>query len=259
MTNRPLLIAGNWKMNSTKQSATALLSAIVRQYTPTQGIKVVVFPPNLYIPLAEQMLSGTGVAWGAQNMSSEDDGAYTGETSSTMLEDFACQYVIIGHSERRSLFAEDNDCIAKKIIKSKQAAITPILCVGETAQQRRANQTMDIIKSQLMAVLSQSQGVELLHNSVIAYEPIWAIGTGETATPEQAQLVHQQIRALVAEYSSQIADELPILYGGSLKAANADNLLRMPDIDGGLIGGASLKEEEFLKIIQIASRIVWNQ
>jgi triosephosphate isomerase len=196
-------------------------------------------------------LSGSGVAWGAQNISQFDAGAYTGEVSGAMLVDFGCRYAIVGHSERRTLFGETSEIVAQKYAAALKAGLTPILCVGETLQQRESGTTETVIAAQLDAVTSRC-GVQSLAHAVIAYEPVWAIGTGKTASPEQAQAVHAYIRGRIGGEDASIAERVQVLYGGSVKAANAGQLFAMKDIDGGLIGGASLDAHEFAAICQAA-------
>ena len=210
-------------------------------------LHLVVCAPYPYLPSVQNALQSTNIAWGAQNVSQFEKGAYTGEVSTSMLKDFGCRYVIVGHSERRALFGENNFIVAEKYLAAQRAGITPILCVGETLEQREAEITEQVIEEQLAAVIELT-GVESLNKSVIAYEPVWAIGTGKTASPQQAQDVHAFIRSSIAKKNAAIAKDLVILYGGSVKANNASDLFAMPDIDGGLIGGASLIATEFVSI-----------
>jgi len=203
--------------------------------------------PFPYLNQAQQLLRNTSVTWGAQDVHQLEKGAYTGEVSASMLCDFGCRYVIVGHSERRALYGESSQLVAEKFVAAQQAGLIPILCVGETLAQREANQTEAVVAEQFDAVIKLA-GVQALQKSVLAYEPVWAIGTGKTASPEQAQAVHLFIRQRIAKLDAKIAQDLLILYGGSVKAANAAELFGMPDIDGGLIGGASLIAEDFLGI-----------
>ncbi len=203
--------------------------------------------PFPYLNQAQQLLRNTSVAWGAQDVHQLEKGAYTGEVSASMLCDFGCRYVIVGHSERRALYGESSQLVAEKFVAAQQAGLIPILCVGETLAQREANQTEAMVAEQVDAVI-QLAGVQALQKSVLAYEPVWAIGTGKTASPEQAQAVHLFIRQRIAKLDAKVAQGLLILYGGSVKAANAVELFGMQDIDGGLIGGASLVAEDFLGI-----------
>jgi triosephosphate isomerase len=197
-------------------------------------------------------LAGTPVAWGAQDVSAHAAGAFTGEVSAAMLSDFACRYVIVGHSERRAYHAESNELVAKKAVAALGAGITPIVCVGETLAEREAGQTVAVVSSQLEAVLTLLDDAAVLR-IVLAYEPVWAIGTGKTATPEMAQEVHAQLRSQLKQKNAVAADTVQILYGGSMKADNARQLMAQPDIDGGLIGGAALKAADFLAIIHAAN------
>ncbi|MBA3757088.1 MAG: triose-phosphate isomerase, partial [Nitrosomonas sp.] len=208
--------------------------------------------PYPYLSSVQNILQHTNISWGAQNVSQYEKGAYTGEVAASMLNDFMCSFVIVGHSERRALFGEDNHTIAKKYIAAQCAGLTPILCVGETFKQRETGTTEQIIEEQLRVVIDAA-GVESLSKAVIAYEPVWAIGTGKTASPQQAQDVHAFIRKGISIQNINIAKELTILYGGSVKANNASELFAMPDIDGGLIGGASLIADDFVAICRALS------
>lgn len=251
---RRQIVAGNWKMNGTRASVTSLLAGLTAGVSSLTGVDVIVFPPYIYIEFVAKLLEQTQMSWGAQNLSPESSGAFTGEISAEMLLDFACKYVIVGHSERRSLFGETNEIVAKKFIQAKLTGLVPILCLGETLVERQQNRTQEVVSRQLGAILELPNGIELLQNSVLAYEPVWAIGTGLTASPAQAQEVHLAIRQQVRDVSVAVAGTLPILYGGSVKAANAAELFAMPDIDGGLIGGASLHAQEFLEICHAAKQ-----
>ncbi|KAA3626392.1 MAG: triose-phosphate isomerase [Proteobacteria bacterium] len=248
---RQPLVAGNWKMNGSRESVDALLTGIKQGLNPQLSTEIVVCPPFVYLGQVAESLQGSGVQWGAQTVSEFDAGAYTGEVAPAMLRDFACRYVIVGHSERRSLYGEGDTTVAKKFAAAQQAGLRPILCVGELLEERDQGITEQVIGRQLDAVLEHS-GVGALADAVVAYEPVWAIGTGKTASPQQAQDVHAFIRGRVAELDATIAAALRILYGGSVKAANAVELFGMPDIDGGLIGGAALQSEEFLAICRAA-------
>ena len=209
--------------------------------------EIVVCAPYVFLGEVETMLEGSGIAHGAQNLSTEASGAFTGEISASMLKDYGCTYVIVGHSERRTFYGEDDALVAKKFAVARAAGLKPILCVGETLEEREAGVTEDVVARQLNAVIDL-EGVDALADGVIAYEPVWAIGTGKTATPEQAQEVHAFIRARIAEKSTAVADKVRIQDGGSMNAGNCVELLAKPDIDGGLIGGASLKADDFLTI-----------
>lgn len=243
---RRKLVAGNWKMHGSLSENEALLSGILAGMGDVKT-DVAVCAPFPYLAQLHGKLSGTAVAWGAQNMSQHAKGAYTGEVSAAMLKDFGCKYVILGHSERRSLYGESDELVAEKYAAAQAAGLTPILCVGETLAEREAGITEAVVARQLDAVLNKS-GVASLAKAVVAYEPVWAIGTGKTATPEQAQAVHAFIRGRIRALDGAVADGLVIQYGGSMKAANAKELLGQPDIDGGLIGGAALVADEFLAI-----------
>ncbi|EXJ14856.1 triose-phosphate isomerase [Imhoffiella purpurea] len=246
---RQPLIAGNWKMNGTKSSADALLNGVVSGSASISKSEIAVCVPFPLLYLGEQLLAGSSVRLGAQNVCTEAGGAYTGEVSAAMLVDFGCRYVICGHSERREYYGETDAIIARKLAACMDAGMTPILCVGETLEHREEGRTEAVIGSQLEGVLSEI-GIDAFDRLEIAYEPVWAIGTGKTATPEQAQDVHVFIRGRIAAQSAVIAEKIRILYGGSMKVANARELLSQADIDGGLIGGASLVADDFLAICQ---------
>ena len=248
---RQTLIAGNWKLNGTKQSIVDLLAGISAGLGAESNVSVAVCAPYIYIPMVEDVLKGGAVTFGAQDVSGHISGAYTGEVSAAMLAEFSCQYCLVGHSERRSLHNETDDETATKFGALKDAGIIPILCVGESLEERDQGITEAVVKKQILAVID-AHGVESIGGVVIAYEPVWAIGTGRTATPDQAQEVHASIRALLASFDKTIAEKTQILYGGSMNPANASALLAMSDIDGGLIGGASLKADDFLAICQAA-------
>lgn len=234
-------------MHGTLAQNAALLDAVRDGMASVPNVDCAVCVPFPYLFQAQQKLSGSNVKWGAQDVHQLDKGAYTGEVSSPMLRDFGCGYVIVGHSERRAYYGESSRLVAEKFLAAQQAGLTPILCVGETLEQRESGVTEAVVAEQLDAVIGLG-GVQALRNAVVAYEPVWAIGTGKTATSSQAQVVHAFIRNRVAAQDGNIAAELCILYGGSVKANNAAELFEMPDIDGGLIGGASLVAEEFLAI-----------
>lgn len=248
---RRSLIAGNWKMHGSRSSVAVLLDGIQSGMTAVRNAEVAVCPPFVYLAQVQTQLTGGAVAWGAQNLSHEKSGAFTGEVSADMLTDFACKYVIVGHSERRAIYGESDALVAKKYAAAQQAKLIPILCVGELLEEREAGATENVVARQLDAVLNSS-GVASFAQAVIAYEPVWAIGTGRTASPQQAQDVHAFIRARLRKLDATIADGVRILYGGSVKAANAAEIFNMSDVDGGLIGGASLKADEFLAICKAA-------
>jgi triosephosphate isomerase len=242
------LIAGNWKMNGRRAMAADWVAAVAPAVP--DGVEALVCPPFPYIEVLRQGLYGDGLALGGQNLAAESDGAYTGGVSGEMLVDLECAYVIVGHSERR-LSGEDDQEAARKCGRAREAGLTPILCVGESLAQREAGETFSVVSRQVGAVLEGESEV-LREGLVIAYEPVWAIGTGHTATPEQAQEVHAALRELVAGYDAGLAEKLRLLYGGSVKADNAASLMAQPDIDGGLIGGASLDADSFLAICRAA-------
>ncbi len=246
---RQALVAGNWKMNGSSQSIRELLDGIVSGLNTKA--EVLVCPPAIYIQQVREMLDGESVEYGLQNISDKESGAYTGETSPLMAKDLGCKYVIIGHSERRALYGESDEDVAAKFCALVDNGLVPILCVGETLEEREAGSTVQVVESQINTVL-QKAGMQRLGDFVIAYEPVWAIGTGLTATPEQAQEVHAAIRELLAQVGAEVAQKTRILYGGSMKAANAAELMAKPDVDGGLVGGASLVAEDFKAICHAA-------
>jgi triosephosphate isomerase (TIM) len=237
---RKPLVAANWKMNGSKSGVDAFFPVLVQE-VESEKVEVVVFPPFVYLQQAVNCAGG--IAIGAQNMSQETSGAFTGEVSAAMLLDTGCRYVLVGHSERRSLYGEDNDCVARKFKAAMDSGLTPVLCVGESLEEREADRTLDVVESQLTAVIDLV-GIDAVAGAVVAYEPVWAIGTGRTASPEQAQEVHGAIRDMLGAAGATTR----ILYGGSVKAENAAALFSQPDIDGGLVGGASLKADEFAAI-----------
>ena len=246
---RRKLIAGNWKMNGSLAANAALLDAI-RAGSPNLNADLAVCVPAPYLAQAQAALSGSVIAWGAQDVSVHESGAYTGEISVAMLKDFACRFVIVGHSERRSLHGESDELVAQKAARALAGGLVPIVCVGETLEQREQGQTNAVVTRQLQAVLD-AVGAQLA-GIVVAYEPVWAIGTGKTATPAMAQQVHELIRASLAQRDAAATSSVRILYGGSMKPDNARELLAMADIDGGLIGGAALKAADFLAIAHAA-------
>jgi triosephosphate isomerase (TIM) len=248
---RRKLVAGNWKMHGSLATNERLLDAVVKAMPTSDAVEAAVCVPFPYLAQTRERLSGTPITWGAQNLSQHSHGAYTGEVSASMLVDFGCRYAIVGHSERRALYGEADAVVAAKFDAALKAGLTPILCLGETLEQREAGVTAQVVSTQLDAVMD-SCGVGTLGRAVVAYEPVWAIGTGRTATPEQAQEVHAMIRERVAARDAAVAKGLQILYGGSVKAQNARELFSRADIDGGLIGGASLVAGDFLAIINAA-------
>jgi len=240
-------------MNGSRAGVVELLDGIKAGMAGVRTAEVAVCPPFVFIPEAAARLAGTAVAWGGQNLSTHASGAYTGEIAASMLTDFGCEYVIVGHSERRTLYGEDDALVAEKFEVARAAGLVPIFCVGETLEEREAGATEEVVARQLDAVLERF-GAQALGGGVVAYEPVWAIGTGRVASPGQAQEVHAFIRARVAAKDAAVAEALRILYGGSMKPDNAAELMAKTDIDGGLIGGASLKASDFLAICQAANR-----
>ena len=242
------LVMGNWKMNGNHHQITQLLNKLLSGVPAGATVECSLFPPSLYIPLVSEKLSNTAIAWGAQNIYPKDDGAYTGEISALMLADYKCRYVLVGHSERRHLFHENEKFIAEKFHHVKEHGMMPVLCVGETIADREKGLIEEVIRQQLLSILEV--GHNDFKNCVVAYEPVWAIGTGRTASPQQAQEIHALIRALIAEIDKEAATKLPILYGGSVNEKNAQSLFAMPDVDGGLVGGASLDAQQFVEIVK---------
>jgi len=253
---RKKIIAGNWKMNKDIHETATLVNGLKEKVKDFKGnVGVVICPPFTSLVVAKSLIQGTQIHLGAQNISQNDDGAFTGEVSAKMLMAIGCEYVILGHSERRQYFKETDELINAKIKKALKANLIPIICVGETLEEREAGVTEKIISTQIKGVLKELSSEEM-HKVVIAYEPVWAIGTGKTATPDQANQVHKFIRKLVAQlYNNTVADGLIIQYGGSMNAENAASLLSQTDIDGGLIGGASLKVDAFMAIIDAGASI----
>lgn len=248
---RQKLVAGNWKMHGGLKSNLQLLQSVVAGVDSLRGMSAAVCVPFPYLAQAQSVLEGTSLAWGAQNLSEQIQGAFTGEVSGAMLQDFACRYVLVGHSERRAIYGETDVLVAEKFAAALAAGLHPLLCVGETLAQRDSGATVAVVAAQVDAVLKRV-GVAAFSGAVIAYEPVWAIGTGRTASAEQAQEVHAAIRAQIAAADASVAGALQILYGGSVKPSNSAELFAMPDIDGGLIGGASLVAEDFLAICRAA-------
>ncbi|WP_144393031.1 triose-phosphate isomerase [Pleionea sediminis] len=248
--SRRSIVAGNWKMNGSPDSIKQLMDALLEHNLADLKCDIIVCPPALFV---ERVLgvAGNRVAVGAQNVNENDKGAFTGEISAQMLKSIGCKYAIVGHSERRQLFAETSEQVALKASALLELGLTPILCVGETLEQREGGETLSVVKSQIDAVVNQC-GIKAFERIVIAYEPVWAIGTGKTASPQQAQEVHSAIRMDLAKQDKSIAEGVSILYGGSVKADNAAELFSEADIDGGLIGGASLIAEDFYQICRAA-------
>lgn len=247
---RKKFVAGNWKMHGSLKGNADLLHGVLSGVAGVTA-EMAVCVPYPYLPQVQGLLSGSNVAWGAQDVSEHAQGAYTGEVSAAMLNDFGCRYVIVGHSERRSYYGDTDAIVAAKCEAALKAGLVPVLCVGETLDERERNVTAEVVTRQMDAVIARC-GIAALARSVVAYEPVWAIGTGRTATPEQAQEVHALIRARVARDDAAVAAGLRILYGGSMKPNNAKELMAQPDIDGGLIGGAALVAADFVAICAAA-------
>ena len=245
---RTPFVAGNWKMHGTKQQVYELVTCITEKISACKSnIDIVLCPPVIYIPYVNSLINSHNLQIGAQNVCYAAQGAFTGEISVAMLQDFSCKYVIIGHSERRKLFAETDDQLAKKFKLAYDCGLTPILCLGETKQEWENSLTFEVVARQLNYVVG-AVGIECFSQAIIAYEPVWAIGTGMTATPEHAEQVHAHLREIISKQDSTLAKQIKIIYGGSVKVENATSLFSCANIDGGLIGGASLKAEEFSEI-----------
>lgn len=248
---RKPLVAGNWKMHGSRNENAALVRSLLDRLPAQCAAEVMVCPPFVYLLDTGRLLRDSAVGLGAQSLCAEAQGAFTGEVSGAMLRDVGCRYVLVGHSERRQLFGEHDALVARKFVAAQSQGLVPVLCVGETLEEREGGQTTAVVARQLDAVLGLT-GVAAFAAAVVAYEPVWAIGTGRNATPEQAQEVHAMIRGRIAALDAAIGASVRILYGGSVKGANAAELFAMPDIDGGLVGGASLKGEEFAQICAAA-------
>ena len=252
---RKFMIAGNWKMNLNSSESTDLARDIVSTSGRQTDVSVCLCPPATSLHAVAEVVNDSNISIGGQNMHFENSGAYTGEISAEMLRHLFCKYVILGHSERREYFCETDEIVNQKVLAALSASLNPILCVGETLKQREAGKAKDVIRSQIEKAL-QGVTLENFDGLIVAYEPVWAIGTGKTATPEMAEEIHAEIRSLLADViNEEAADKIRILYGGSMKPENAMNLLAQPNIDGGLIGGASLKAVYFSKIIESALKL----
>jgi triosephosphate isomerase (TIM) len=249
---RRLMVAGNWKMHGSRATNQALLAELERKLPAQWDIDIAVFPPYVYLADAVRVLEDGRIAVGAQDVCAESGGAFTGQVGAAMLKDVGCSYAIVGHSERRRWYHEDDALVARKFAAALGAGLTPVLCVGETLEEREAHHTEAVVGRQVDAVINM-HGVGGFANAVLAYEPVWAIGTGRTAKPEQAQAVHAFLRHRIEGHDAKIAGQLRILYGGSVKGGNAAELFAMPDVDGGLVGGASLSADEFRQICAAAS------
>ncbi len=248
---RQPMVAGNWKMNGSCESVKELIAGIKEGMGSVNKAEVVVCPPAVFIPRVSGVAEGSAIKVGSQNICDADSGAFTGEISGEMLKEIGCEYAIVGHSERRALYGETDELVAKRFAAARRNGLKPIFCIGETLEERESGITNDVCSRQIDAVIAL-EGVESFTDAVIAYEPVWAIGTGKTASPEQAQEVHAFIRGKIAALNANVAEGLQILYGGSMNPANAKELIGQPDIDGGLIGGASLKPADFLAICAAA-------
>ena len=244
---RRTLIAGNWKMNGSLSSIEELISGIKDGLAEVTNADMAVCPPAIYISKVNDLIGDSGIGLGSQNICDQESGAFTGELAPSMLKEFNCSYAIIGHSERRSLYGESDELVAKRFAMAVQSGVIPLFCIGETLEERESGIMEDVVSRQIDAVID-TQGIDAIGKCVIAYEPVWAIGTGVTASPEQAQAGHAFIRSKLAALSEDVAAKVQILYGGSMNAGNAKELLSQPDIDGGLIGGAALKPADFLAI-----------
>ncbi|MDH3326515.1 MAG: triose-phosphate isomerase [Gammaproteobacteria bacterium] len=248
---RKPLVAGNWKMNGSRESNIALVKGLLEGSSQIANAEILVCPSFVYITEVAKQLEGSSIAYGSQDVAKEEVGAYTGEISVGMLKDIGCSYAIVGHSERRALFGDTDVIVAQKFAAAQNGGILPVLCVGELLEEREAGQTEAVVERQLQAVVDLV-GISALEKSVVAYEPVWAIGTGKTASPQEAQDVHAFIRGWISKEDAAVAEKVRILYGGSVKAANAKELFSQADIDGGLIGGASLAADEFISICEAA-------
>ena len=248
---RRSLVAGNWKMHGSRAENASLVRSLLDQVRADATAEIMLCPPFVYLQEVGRLLKDTDVSLGAQTLCAEAQGAFTGEVSGAMLKDIGCSYVLVGHSERRQIYAESDALVARKFVAAQSQGLVPVLCVGETLEEREGERTAQVVARQIDAVLAVT-GVGAFGSAVIAYEPVWAIGTGRNATPQQAQEVHAMIRARVAALDATIGRSVRILYGGSVKASNAQELFAMPDIDGGLVGGASLKADEFARICAAA-------
>lgn len=246
---RQIFVAGNWKMNGSLEANQALINGVKAGVAAGVNAEVAVCPPAVYIPQVADLLAGSDISWGGQDLCEQASGAYTGQISAAMLLEMKCKYVIVGHSERRTLNGETDELVSEKYAAAQNAGLKPILCIGELLEERESGDTEAVVARQLNAVLDKV-GIEGIGAGVIAYEPVWAIGTGKTASPQQAQDVHAFIRQILVGKDANIAEKVQILYGGSVKPDNAAELFSMADIDGGLIGGASLEAESFLGICQ---------
>lgn len=253
---RAIMVAGNWKMNGLNADAEHLTQAIIDAGLAPASPEVVLFPPFTLLTTVQQVAKGGSLRWGGQNLFWEAHGAYTGEISGAMLRDTGCRYVLVGHSERRQIFQESDEIVLRKVKAALHSGLVPMVCIGETEQEYTEGRTQEVLRRQVEAILPALGSAGQQANLILAYEPIWAIGTGKTASPAQAQEVHAFVRSLIAAKSPDIARKILILYGGSVKASNAKALFAEPDIDGGLVGGASLQAAEFIQICQAAHAVI---
>lgn len=247
---RKKMVIGNWKMHGNLHNISELLQEILTNFPQQSQCECVVLPPSIYVAHTQKLLQNSRIDYGVQNIYPQDEGAYTGEISGIMAKEFGCKYVLIGHSERRNLFGENDNLIAQKFNYTKNHHMTPILCIGETLKERESGLTEEVLSKQLSAIFKQSAALEdYIANSIIAYEPVWAIGTGKTATPQQIQETHHYIRNYIANHYAVNSNSLTILYGGSVNERNAQEIFAIDNVDGGLIGGAALDSNKFLQII----------
>ncbi len=253
---RAIMVAGNWKMNGLNADAEHLTQAIIDAGLAPASPEVVLFPPFTLLTTVQQVAKGGSLRWGGQNLFWEAHGAYTGEISGAMLRDTGCRYVLVGHSERRQIFQESDEIVLRKVKAALQSGLIPVVCIGESEQEYTEGRTQEVLRRQVEAIMPAIGSSGQQANLILAYEPIWAIGTGKTASPAQAQEVHAFVRSLIAAKSPDIARKILILYGGSVKASNAKALFAEPDIDGGLVGGASLQAAEFIQICQAAHAVI---
>ncbi|MCC7410395.1 MAG: triose-phosphate isomerase [Gammaproteobacteria bacterium] len=245
------LVAGNWKMNGDRRGVARLLDELLASRVADGAADVMVFPPYPYLPLVSERLAGTRIGWGAQNIADQDGGAFTGEVSGAMLRDWGCSGVLVGHSERRRIYAETDAVVAEKYAAARRAGLAAVICVGESLEERDGGRTLEVVRRQVEAVFARNTDDDF-STATFAYEPVWAIGTGRTATPEQAQEVHAFVRGLLDARAAGLGGRVRIVYGGSVTAGNAAQLFAMPDVDGGLVGGASLKADQFAAICAAA-------
>jgi len=248
---RTPLVMGNWKLNGTKESISTLVKGIESAADAAQGVEVAIFPPEIFIEQVSKLTANNSISFGSQHVSSNVSGAYTGETSAEMVKSFSATYTLVGHSERRQYHHETSEIVASKFVTAQKHELIPVICIGESLEDRETNKTFSVVESQLKAVVELA-GIEALDKAIIAYEPMWAIGTGVVATSAQAQEVHQYIRAWLKAQNETIANNIQIIYGGSVKKDNAKELFSQPDIDGALVGGAALIVEQFVGIIEAA-------